>query len=496
MASGRTRNRHPSRNSSSDASPSNSSNSEEAGEEAPQKTPTKLRSRSGSSSGTPELDVEEADVLTLWTAEELGALAKEIVKRDSVDAAKLFVVEKPGDGSGDDTVTLLPPQMKALTHDDVKALLDRFKTQLMAEVVASWAPGCSVAAILGMVMSEHVLIRAQETRFEEDLMAYRKQKGEFDAIKRYIDLATAMSMRASVQIDVEVGRRKSAESIKAVGEENLSSIRRDITAVCDAKDSLESELNTWRLNELDTRRRLDRIRLKIAATRGEMVTATVDVLKRPPPRWMIETNVCESVTSAESNDDDGKVGDEDAGSPHSSQEADTAVQDNDGDVEMQVVESKVNEEAATEVQTRETQGEDDEEEELSSDIDDIGFDEDAVATEIRLLKNRLDMYDNEAQEWQSSLQAIRVQSTYVEKAIAMLELEAARISKHSLTGSSKLLAGGNERRVSGASASKAARARRVSQIQQLEPPPVAKVSRKTRKGTPKRGLSMGERTVA
>lgn len=499
MASGRTRNRSAnSRNSSSNPSPSHSASnssahSRRASDEPVDakddaRSPSKSRSRSRSSTLSPESTAEPIDIMHLWSPSELCAVMGQVAARKSFDPARLF------NGSPRSAADTLPADLGSHTRADLAALLERAVSQLSAPGAPTWTPRRpGFVDVLGVLASESRALRKLDARYLEKVSAYNKQRADFDSVVRNKDLYSDMTKRANAQIAIEAERRNSGEAIKAVGEENANSIRRDIVEAALAKEVVEAELNTWRLNELETRRRLDRIRLKIAATRGEMVTPTVDALVRPPPRWMVESNVCESVTSAESNEE-GDDADEAEPSVHSSQDAGTAQEapNDGGDAEMLPVGDKRSVASVNAVEIAVSGvAQVDEEEEPSTDIDDIGFDEDAEATEIRLLKNRLDMYDNESRDWQSTLQAIKVQTGYVRKSVAFLEKEAARMARNSITGGSKMSAAG-ERRAGSTSASKAARARRASQMQLELPLSPAKVSRKSRKGTPKRSLTRYE----
>ncbi len=419
--------------------------------------------------------IEREDGFGLWSESEIDAIAAEVSAKKSVDVTKLF--NSPNNSP-------LPEPLKKRSRAELKAFIDRLKSSLDTSV-APWVPKCFVPELLSALASEAYFVRTSWEQLRAMCKELDKHKAEYNNLSRQCHLTYSASKRLSNQISVEGKRREAAEACRAVGEETANGVKKDIEDTLAQKAVLESELNNWRLNELETRRRLDRIRLKVAALRGEMVTTTVDELVRPPPKWM--TDVGESVTSAESGDVEsehaGKNSNRSSG--FSSINGDTAKNsvDKDGDAAMEVEENNASEiekpeSVDMEVALSETHMEEDvaDEEDTLEDDDDTGFDEDGVSMELRLLKYRLDMYEREADEWRRSTAAELVKIGMVEKAKKRLEEELIRYR----TGN------GNDRRATSSAAK--AKARRAAQAQ-LEELPIETSVKRRRKGIARRSLA-------
>lgn len=255
-------------------------------------------SPSDASRSSPSIDKDENHI-ALWKESEIRAIAAEVSSRKSVDSSKLFA------GTANNT---MPEPLKRRTKADVKALVDRLKSSFDS-TIAPWAPKCGVAELIAALASEASFVRNQRRERSKALALLERGRTECESIRKVHAMIMSTTKRISEQVHVEADRRKSAERSKTDGDALLVSSRKRIDDEVAKRLAIEAELDKWRLSELEARRRLDRVRLKVAALRGEMVTITVDGLVRTPPKWMLDPG--ESLTSAESTEDQDADFDED-----------------------------------------------------------------------------------------------------------------------------------------------------------------------------------------
>lgn len=415
------------------------------------------------------------DGFGLWKEAEIHAVAKEVNTKKSVDTSKLFSSTSSG---------LLPTPLNERTKAEVVSLVDRLKASYNSSV-SSWAPKFGVPELLCALSAEAFFVRTSLEQLAPLCTEFDKVKEECSALVQHCAEASQKSKKLLNQVSVESKRREGAEACKAVGEESAAEVKKEIEEGMQENEDLNADLNTFRLNELEARRRLDRSRLKVAALRGEMITTTVDVLERPPPKWL--TQVGESLTSAESGDrEDGAGRNSNRSSGFSSVNGEMAKKaaDEDGDAAMKEDENELSdnenpESVDMEVALSDAEEEEDEEDEeavetdeSAEEDDDTGFDEDGVRMELRLLKYRLDMYEFEAAEWRNSSEAELVKIGMVTKAKARQEEELARF---------KAKAHGSDRR---------SRARRAAPVAvEPVPEPEERPAKRRRKGIARKSLS-------
>ncbi len=455
MGTGRTRKRnaHDSRGSSADASPALSAEGSLDVEDAPSRPATL----------SPEMEIVSIEDFGLWDEAHLKDFVKQVQRHKSLDADKFDAI----DGcDGDDVKKLCTKLNKGINNPDL-----------------TWLPEVGVKEMIAAVSNELAYTRQQRKETESTLRVYKKLKSEYDNSVASVKSQMLATKRASTQLPKEIDARKVAETAKAEADAKLKSINEELVDVKREWGKALITRHNMKMIELDTRRRLDKIRLKIAATRGEMTCPTVDALERVPPRWMVEKNVCESVTNSKED------GEEDKESTPSSKEADAMSDvkrnlkkkhtDDDGDVEMD----------SGDVPKEDEDDEEDNEDLATESIEDIGFDEDQMAMEIRLLRNRLEMYNTECRDWTATQQAIAVQISYVKRATLTLQHQLQSI---------QAVPDLNDRR-GGVAASRVGKVRRVGlglgespaaspakrQLPQQQQPPTPPQKR-PRKGTPTR----------
>lgn len=369
----------------------------------------------------------------LWTEVEIAAIMTEVQTRKSVDTFKLF-----GGPNGS-----LPPLLSARTSAEVKARVDHCKCSFDSTAIP-WTPKCGVPELLAVLASEVSFIRQQRARRDgADVALVNAKKARDDEEARWREGRKAMR---------EVwGRLREVSEGRGVGR-GLRAI--EITRFNDEKDLLdaerterekaEDELHGAKLAEMDSRRRLDRCRLKAAAIRGDMVSGTMDELVRPSlRRGEREMEVGEIVDAAaavtilegedvdedveeddvDENDDAGSGEIERNGTGDKSRTAEISGTGGSGmaDVDKADVMSERTTGGGEELEGRTPR---------SRAIADVDMDaaiiswergEGKSGEEVRLLQNRLAMHMAEAAEWKVSSDAERLRAKLLTIARTRLE---------------------------------------------------------------------------
>lgn len=361
----------------------------------PHPHPAKRRKQSHS----PPLPNPPTSKTDAWTYEELHAVAQEVMSRKTVDVTKLF-------GGSDAT---LPQPLIRKTHAHIKSVIDSIKGAFDNSLVP-FAPKFGINELLAALSSELYFLKEHKKERDQALALLAKNRAERVKMEKTRDKLLSDIKAISDQIAVERTRRNLVIQTKADKEQELEAAKRKVEEERNMHGSKQDKLEKAKLDELDMRRRLNRMRLKVAALRGEMVTATVDELSRPPPKWLAEVD--ESVTSAESDPNNAVKKEDSADGKKQSMKNEL---DTDGDIVP-----AENVEAGNAAVGK---------------GDDLELNEDAEDMELRLLKNRLAMCETEAQEWRDCVESERAAVQLLKKARSRLDEELMR-QKHPGSGKS------------------------------------------------------------
>lgn len=253
------------------------------------------------------------------------------------------------------------------------------------------------AVVAGALLSQAKFFHDRETEEEKDDAKLQKLRAERIRIEEDIDRARKESHFLSKESQREkVEREKIAQQLRRRQvqlEMRRDKYQEEVTEV----SSLYTEVDRVKMADLEVRRKIDRLRLKVGAMRGEMVTPTVDKICRPDPRdpeydaplyIKFKDPIYAMLAKA----------DEDA--PDLSSGADLDLMDHEPS--------------------------------LSGDMDTpfenacVEVDEDAEETQLRLLKNRLAMCETEAREWKNMLEDEKMAVVLAMKGKQRVEDEIAR----------------------------------------------------------------------
>lgn len=345
-----------------------------------------------------------------WRADDVRALARAVyLARRSHPPPQL-----PFDSAAE-----LPPALSRKGLGDVRRALsvvhdahDRSNN--------SFAPRCDVHNVLASLSSDMAFLAAQGAERETAFATLFKARGERLATEGLRERLVKESKLLSDQIAKERALRAKAGERKAALEKVIEDVRKKVDSDRANFDILRQNLEKAQISELEVRRRLDRMRLKVAALRGEMVIPTLDKL-RPSPRWLGDFGEGLSTVEAKPTLPEREVARAMAmnaalravGNEKGDDVVDDKCADNnnvaDGDVVMD--ETKT----AVEVAPGES----------SSKTDDLEVDLDAEGMEHRLLKNRLAMVETEKQDWQETLDAEKAKVELLSRTTAKLEVDCA-----------------------------------------------------------------------
>lgn len=384
----------------------------------------------------------------MWCRDDLIAIAADIREKDTIDPDKLF--------GGSDAA--LPQQLKRKTRADLSTALSSIK-EFLNEADDEDAPKCTVDSVLAALASEMYFMDTQKKKRDSAIDSLRKARSERLKVESYSSKLIAESKALSEQVARERTRRGKATEEKADSEKRLEQERKKLEAERSNYSIVRENMEKAKMSELDVRRRLDRMRLKVAAMRGEMVISTVDKLANPSPIWLGDTD--ESIISIDTDPKANRA--EDTSQPAKGEEKQ--------DVDMTEAQSGI--ESSTPSGSR----------------DELELDEGQEETEFRLLKNRLAMCEMEAEEWRTTLDAEREKVRLILRAKTRLEEEFVRQKQGGINKSG----GSGGRSVGKGAASNirpAAKLRAAVRATIPCPPDIGarKAVRRSRKGRPRKAL--------
>lgn len=406
---------------------------------------------------------KEGSSQSFWEEAEIEAVIAEVQSRKSVDSSKLF-----GGPNG-----VLPDALSRRSASDSKEKVDRCKSAFDPDI-APWVPKCGVAELVAVLASEAVFCRVQRRKLAE--LREQLQTDKKERMKVEISLKEAKKELQDLlsQLDAETKMRHKVEKEKVDFQEELARAKSDVDEEILRRQQKEREFDEIKLKEIDSRRRLDRARLKVAALRGELVSPAMDALVRPEfldisgdslgiattaavagelfqkvERITVEERPSlSSVTNPSSLNEKGSTKDESdyenfeklekmdvekpvesaensskpANSSHANEDVDSKLPSSPKDREIASTASGVGSDAS-----HVTSGG------LGGDMDLLSESvmaseevEDEKMAEFRLLRNRLAMHMAEAEDWQSSAAAERRKAKLIKSSKARLEEDVNR----------------------------------------------------------------------
>lgn len=288
----------------------------------------------------------------------------------------------------------MPDSLRQKTSVHITAALTHLTT--IAEP-PSFAASLNLSAsshAFAAMASEMAFMAAQKKQRDAALAVLSKARAErIDADKTRQRLL-ADSKALSHRVKEERDRRQHANSTeKPRLESRLEQQRSNLQAAKTNSALLLDNLERAKIGELEVRRKLDRMRLKVAAMRGEMVIATVDKLQRASKRWFGDYD---DPTFSPLQPLDGNAMSNGHGqSPKTTDVSPVAATDR--------TDSPSNSLTKFEME----------------------LDESAEEIEFRLLKNRFAMVEAEAREWNEYADEQKEQVRLIERSKAKLEEELA-----------------------------------------------------------------------
>lgn len=314
-------------------------------------------------------------------------------------------------------------QLGRKSMSDIEEVLDYFHDVFKNKSI-SFTPACDVDTFLALLASEKsfMKVHAHERNLALcNLIKSRKERTNAEMHKEQLVRGREeMSRKIEREIELRDAAVMRKPQLESEYQENKAREEQEIEATRDFREKLERA----RLDDLEGRRRLDRMRLKIGAIRGQMVVPTVDqiVVESPPEHsacdWDDEggADCCDEdgfETNDNTKDESGAVEPDNtkcSKRPRSLKAPDGTwrrpyLMDENGPSAFQATIG-----ASTSDLT------------WTEDAD-MDIDTDEESTEFRLLKNRLAMVEQEAVEWSCSLQAERKHCELVHRAKQQLEDE-------------------------------------------------------------------------
>lgn len=346
------------------------------------------------------------------------------IRSDKDDDDEKDYMDEGDDSSNSKSVRCsIDEQLGRKSISDIEEVVDYFHDVFNNKSI-SFTPACDVDTFLALLASEKsfMKVHAHERNLALcNLIKSRKERTNTEVQKEQLARGREELSR---KIEREIELRDAAiirkPQLESEYQENRAREEREIETTRDLREKLERA----RLDDLEGRRRLDRMRLKIGAIRGQMVVPTVDqiVVESPPEHSASEWDDDGGAgaygedgidTNDNINDESGAVG---ADNSNCSKRP-RSLKAPDGTWRRPYL---MDEKGRSGFQGTIGAGTSD----LTWTEDaDMDIDTDEESTEFRLLKNRLAMVEQEAVEWSCSLQAERKHCELVHRAKQQLEDE-------------------------------------------------------------------------
>lgn len=320
----------------------------------------------------------------VWRAEDITAIAKAVHQAGVARPSRLIK-----------NVNQLPDQLSRKTVSDVSNVLDHLHNALLDDTV-SYAPKLTIPHFLAVLASEITFMKTHAHERNLAMFKLVQSRNMLTSAKKKNESLIFNLNRLTVQIDKERLRKTRANDRKAEFEKSKEETKTKLQLECERADTLRQALEKAKMNDVEVRRRLDRIRLKVGALRGEMVVPTVDeyvvkeARRQAGPDGTAEGTyeVHSSFAKFANNRPSAKFASSPDQTPSSS------------------VSSL-----------------------FSDSLDEPDMDRDEEAMEYRLLKNRLAMVEAEASEWKATLRAERTRFQLVQRSKTQLEDELGKMKQ-------------------------------------------------------------------
>lgn len=341
----------------------------------------------------------------VWRADDFLTIAGAVHNANDVRPASLM--------SSD---AVLPEQLSRKSVSDVREVINHLLRAFNDRDV-SFAPPRSPHNFIAVLASEYSFMM---THAHERNLALLKLVESRDSLNNAENTKSQLERELScmnAQIDKERERRSAAVERRNELEKAREEVKTKVESERQDVKELSEALEKACVNDLEVRRRLDRIHLKVEALRGKMIVPTVDQLlmkrahrvartKGNGVQKDVDMGVEENVIKEEDNLEEKDDMDVDDLHPFS-RYGFASVLRRPGVWD----DSSLSSAACSE----------------SSDDTEVDLDEEAM--EFRLLKNRLAMVENEAAEWKATLQAKRARLHMVSRARDQLDEEITRLKQ-------------------------------------------------------------------
>lgn len=318
----------------------------------------------------------------VWRADDITAIAAAVHEARDITPPSLT------SSSAD---VELPAKLARKTRDNVRGMLQHLQ-KTFDDAHAPFVLKCSVPNFQAVLAAEILFMHTHA--HERNLALYKlvQSRNMLTGVQNSRSSFLRDLKRLTAQVDKERVRRTRAQQLKAKHDGAQSEVREVLEHIGPSIANLQTALEKARMNDLEVRRRLDKIQLKVGALRGEMVVPTVN-----------ELDV--KVARRHNGPDGDPVGSREMHSAIAKFGATDASRELSGD----------NSSSASSMST--------------DSLDETDMETDEEGVEYRLLKNRLCMVEEEAGEWKGMWNAERTRVQLVSKAKVQLEEEIARVKQ-------------------------------------------------------------------
>lgn len=239
----------------------------------------------GSSSSTPTEhpptpEPNPAPKPHVWVAEDIIAVTKELCEQQSLQFDAFFGASHPK----------LPPQLQRKSRADVIALLRRLAT------CADSAPHFELAhnsyhTFIAVLAAELSYISEHKHRRDAAMSTFSNARSDRLRVQRQRAALVAETAALTDQMRVQRAKRARLNQSKNGDQPFFAHNRHRIDELRLKYNSLREQLCKAKLSELEARRRLDRLQLKISAMLGDVIIPTLDTLSDSQPLWLADSPI-------------------------------------------------------------------------------------------------------------------------------------------------------------------------------------------------------------
>lgn len=236
---------------------------------------TRCSSSSTPTEQRPSPDPPVAPKPHLWVAHDIIAMAKEVSNHGNIEFERFFGGSHPK----------LPLQLQRKTRGDVIGLMRRLANfnEVSPQLQINQ---CNHDHYLAVLASELSYVTEQKNRRDLAMASLKKARTERKRVDQIRAKLATESKAIAERLRIEKAKQLKIVEEKANSDKTIDAVKKRVDEQRNKYARLRETLDLAKFSELEARRRLDRIQLKISAMLGDMIIPTLDCLSDSKPHWL------------------------------------------------------------------------------------------------------------------------------------------------------------------------------------------------------------------